>query len=340
MDRRNFLKSAGIAGAATISSAMGLEGPAPAAAQAVAGQPKRLTFATLRRADGYGLGVRTSRGVLDVAAAEQDFHANAPTTINAVLAGQGDLAGLAQLVQKADASAAPERYFIAADKPRFGPCVTNPEKIVCVGLNYARTRARPTSPFPKLPILFNKFNNALNRHRGTVRVSAMPATKFDYEAELVIVMGRRARNVSEAEALSYVFGYCTGNDFTARDLQMRTSQWMIGKTCDGFAPLGPYLVTADQVDPDQPEDRVHGQRRGAPVLEHQRHGVQLRADRQLRLQTDDAGARRHHLHRHAGGRDLGLPEGEAGVAQARRQASHHDRETGRPRIQLDVRPGE
>src|SRR5260370_17492006 len=63
-------------------------------------------------------------------------------------------------------------------------------------------------------------------------------------------MGKKARNVSEAEALSYVFGYCIGHDFTARDLQSRSSQWMIGKTCDGFGLLGPYLVTADQVDPN------------------------------------------------------------------------------------------
>ena len=79
-----------------------------------------------------------------------------------------------------------------------------------------------------MPILFNKFNTSLNAHQGTVRVSAIPATNYDYEAELVIVMGRRASNVSEAEALSYVLGYATGNDFTARDLQSRSSQWMIG----------------------------------------------------------------------------------------------------------------
>jgi 2-keto-4-pentenoate hydratase/2-oxohepta-3-ene-1,7-dioic acid hydratase in catechol pathway len=236
MDRRNFLKTAGVAGIATISSTMGLDQPTPAAAQAVAGhtgsQPKRLTFATLRRADGYGLGVRTSRGVLDVAAAEQDFHANAPTTIDAVLAGQGDLAGLAQLVQKADASAAPERYFIAVDKARFGPCVTNPEKIICVGLNYRKHAAETGQPVPSVPILFNKFNNALNHHGGAIAVSEEPAEKFDYEAELVIVMGRTAHNVSESDALGYVLGYCTGNDF------------------DGFAPIGPWLVSADQVDPD------------------------------------------------------------------------------------------
>jgi 2-keto-4-pentenoate hydratase/2-oxohepta-3-ene-1,7-dioic acid hydratase in catechol pathway len=113
-----------------------------------------------------------------------------------------------------------------------------------------------------MPILFNKFNTSLNSHQGTVRVSAIPATNYDYEAELVIVMGKRASNVSEAEALSYVLGYATGNDFTARDLQSRSSQWMIGKACDGFAPIGPYVVTADLVgDPNnlKIECRVNGE---------------------------------------------------------------------------------
>lgn len=110
--------------------------------------------------------------------------------------------------------------------------------------------------------LCNKYNSALNAHRGVIQVSAEPAEKFDYEVELVIVMGKTARNVREADALSYVFGYCIGNDFTARDLQSLTSQWMLGKTPDGFAPIGPYLVTADLVgDPNnlKLECRVNGE---------------------------------------------------------------------------------
>jgi 2-keto-4-pentenoate hydratase/2-oxohepta-3-ene-1,7-dioic acid hydratase in catechol pathway len=123
---------------------------------------------------------------------------------------------------------------------------------VCVGLNYAKHARETNNPIPKLPILFNKFNNTLNSHNAPVKVSAVKAEKFDYEAELVIVMGKRANDVSEADALSYVFGYATGQDFTARDLQMRSSQWMIGKTNDGFAPIGPHIVTADLVgDPNK-----------------------------------------------------------------------------------------
>jgi 2-keto-4-pentenoate hydratase/2-oxohepta-3-ene-1,7-dioic acid hydratase in catechol pathway len=95
--------------------------------------------------------------------------------------------------------------------------VTNPEKIVCIGLNYRRHAAETGNPVPKQPILFNKYNTALNCHGGTIGVSEEDAHNFDYEAELVIVIGRRARNVSEADAPNYIFGYATGNDFTARD---------------------------------------------------------------------------------------------------------------------------
>ncbi len=82
------------------------------------------------------------------------------------------------------------------------------------------------------------------------------ATKFDYEVELVIVMGRTARDVSEADGLAYVFGCCTGNDFSARDLPFKTSQLMLGKTSDGFGPIGPWLVSADQVPDLHSGDRL------------------------------------------------------------------------------------
>jgi 2-keto-4-pentenoate hydratase/2-oxohepta-3-ene-1,7-dioic acid hydratase in catechol pathway len=117
-------------------------------------------------------------------------------------------------------------------------------------------------PIPNQPVLFNKYNNALSPHRGAIKLPIEVANKFDYEAELVIVIGKMARNVSESAALSHVAGYCTGNDFSARDLQFDTGgQWMVGKTLDQFAPVGPYLVTADQVNPDRLkiECRVNGE---------------------------------------------------------------------------------
>jgi 2-keto-4-pentenoate hydratase/2-oxohepta-3-ene-1,7-dioic acid hydratase in catechol pathway len=145
-----------------------------------------------------------------------------------------------------------------------GRLLANPGKIVCIGLNYRRHAAEIGAPIPKVPILFNKFNNALAAHNAVIRLPPREvAYKFDYETELLVVMGRHARDVGEAEALDYVAGYCTANDFSARDLQLETGgQWMIGKTLDSFAPIGPYFVSAARVaDPNnlKIETRVNGE---------------------------------------------------------------------------------
>lgn len=223
---------------------------------------KNMTFATLRNGGAYRLGIKTDRGILDVQKAAAALGVPAPATIDEVLRGSGDGGALQQLTLKAQSAGNAEALFVDEARAEFGPCVTNPEKIICVGLNYSRHAGEARLPVPTVPILFNKYNNALCHHRGTVNVSQVPAEQFDYEAELVIVMGKTARNVSEADALSYVFGYCVGNDFSGRDLQLKTSQWMLGKTCDGFAPIGPYLVSADQInDPNglEIECRVNGE---------------------------------------------------------------------------------
>jgi 2-keto-4-pentenoate hydratase/2-oxohepta-3-ene-1,7-dioic acid hydratase in catechol pathway len=263
-DRRNFLAAAGATGAVVVTAAMAADGSVSAQPRESGSGPKELprgfTFATLRRPDGTGLGVRTGRGILDVVAAEKDFSEGAPRTITEVLMGAGDMTALQRLVVKAEASRAGP-YFVAEDRAQFGPCVTDPEKIVCIGLNYRRHAAETGNPVPTMPILFNKYNSALNFCGGTIAVSKEKAEKFDYEAELVIVIGRTARNVTEADAPKYIFGYCNGNDFTARDLQSRSSQWMLGKTLDGSGVIGPWLITADQVDGDnlKIECRVNGE---------------------------------------------------------------------------------
>jgi 2-keto-4-pentenoate hydratase/2-oxohepta-3-ene-1,7-dioic acid hydratase in catechol pathway len=133
-----------------------------------------------------------------------------------------------------------------------------------MGFNYRRHAEETNTTPPKDPPLFNKYNNSLNQHGGTIRLPTAVARQFDYEVELVMVFGRECRNVSEADALNYVAGYSTGNDFSARDLQTLTSQFMIGKTCDGFAPIGPYMVTSDLIpDPNnlRLETRVNGEQR-------------------------------------------------------------------------------
>ncbi len=140
-----------------------------------------------------------------------------------------------------------------------GPCldpdelmfanVTEPAKIVCIGLNYKKHAEETGGTPPSEPVIFSKFNDALSPAGGAVPLPGS-ARCFDYEAELVIVMGRRADCVSVEEAKSCIFGYTCGNDLSARDAQMRSTQWLIGKTFAGFAPAGPYVVTADEFDPD------------------------------------------------------------------------------------------
>lgn len=225
------------------------------------GLARGLTLLTMRRNGNYRLGVKTSRGVLDVAVASAMVQVPAPETMDALLQNQGG-PNLNALVDAALRSSLSPHALLDEGTIEFGPVVTRPEKIVCVGLNYRRHAQEIGVPIPRQPILFSKFNNALHPHNKPVRLPVEIASKFDYEVELVIVMGKEASNVSEADALSYVAGYATGNDFSARELQLETGgQWMLGKTPDHFAPLGPYLVTADQVNPDnlKVECRVNGE---------------------------------------------------------------------------------
>jgi 2-keto-4-pentenoate hydratase/2-oxohepta-3-ene-1,7-dioic acid hydratase in catechol pathway len=268
-DRRTFLKTAGVTGGAVLAgTAQGFTAgsvdaaPSPGGVGPGAELPKQMTFVTIRRGAELSLGIKTDRGILDVRRAEAALKVKAPTTIDDLLhARAGGAAALGRLVDRAAAKGA-NGLYVAEAAVELGPCVTRPEKIICVGLNYRRHAAEVGQPVPSMPILFNKYNSALAGHRAVVNVSQQPAEKFDYEVELVIVMGKTARNVGPADALSHVFGYCTGNDLTARDLQSRTSQWMLGKSLDGFGPIGPYLVTADQVaDPNglKIECRVNGE---------------------------------------------------------------------------------
>jgi 2-keto-4-pentenoate hydratase/2-oxohepta-3-ene-1,7-dioic acid hydratase in catechol pathway len=132
----------------------------------------------------------------------------------------------------------------------LAPCVHRPGKIVAVGLNYRRHAQETGAAIPETPILFSKFNNTLAANCQPVSLPKV-ATQYDYEVELGVVIGRPTADVSVQDALDYVLGYCTANDLSARDLQMRTSQWLLGKTLDGFCPVGPYLVTRDEVPDPQ-----------------------------------------------------------------------------------------
>jgi 2-keto-4-pentenoate hydratase/2-oxohepta-3-ene-1,7-dioic acid hydratase in catechol pathway len=127
--------------------------------------------------------------------------------------------------------------------------IPGPEKIVCIGLNYRKHAAEvgvDVDALPEVPTIFAKYPNALVPDGATVTV---PTGKTDYEAEVAFVVGRRAKDVAEADALEYVAGYTLLNDLSARDLQGATPQWMPGKVFDGSAPCGPYLVTPEEAGP-------------------------------------------------------------------------------------------
>jgi len=129
------------------------------------------------------------------------------------------------------------------------PPIPDPEKIVCIGLNYRKHAAEvgvEVDSLPDVPTIFAKFANALVPDGATVRV---PTAKTDYEAEVAFVVGERAKDVDEGDALDYIAGYTLLNDLSARDLQGATPQWMPGKVFDGSAPCGPYLVTPDEAGP-------------------------------------------------------------------------------------------
>lgn len=201
---------------------------------------------------GLALGVKTAQGILDVAAAHSALGPDAaPATPQAFFAaGLPTVNVLADLTERAVA-AGETAWFKDESSLKLGPCVPEPGKIICVGLNYRRHAEESGLPVPETPILFSKYNNAIAAPGEPVPLPKV-ATQCDYEAELAFVIGKRARNVSVDEALDYVLGYCNANDLSARDLQMRTSQWLLGKSLDKFMPVGPYLVTSDDVpDPQQ-----------------------------------------------------------------------------------------
>ncbi len=126
--------------------------------------------------------------------------------------------------------------------------VPDPDKIICIGLNYRAHAEETGADIPKAPTIFGKYRNALVPDGATVTLPAA-SRKVDYEAEVAFVIGRRASEVSEEDALDHVAGYTLLNDLSARDLQGLTMQWMAGKVFDGAAPCGPALITPDEAGP-------------------------------------------------------------------------------------------
>jgi acylpyruvate hydrolase len=157
-----------------------------------------------------------------------------------------DDGGLRELAARAAESDASARVALA--DVRLNAPVLDPQKIVCIGLNYRDHAEETGQELPKAPMWFAKFANSLIGSGEQVVLPAAHPARADYEAELALVVGRPARNVREDEALSYLAGAMPFNDVSARDLQMQNPLWTSGKAIDTFAPCGPALVTLDQID--------------------------------------------------------------------------------------------
>jgi 2-keto-4-pentenoate hydratase/2-oxohepta-3-ene-1,7-dioic acid hydratase in catechol pathway len=159
----------------------------------------------------------------------------------------------------------PNKLPLVKGKPRLGACVATPSKFVAIGLNFVDHAKESGNPIPEHPVVFYKAPTCIVGANDNVMVPR-DSTKLDWEVELGVVVGRTARYVDKKDAMRYVAGYCVINDVSERDFQMTksASQWSKGKGCDTFGPLGPWLVTTDEIKDPQSLDMwldVNGERR-------------------------------------------------------------------------------
>jgi 2-keto-4-pentenoate hydratase/2-oxohepta-3-ene-1,7-dioic acid hydratase in catechol pathway len=204
-----------------------------------------LKLLTFHRNNLLQLGIHTEVGVIDVAQASR-AHPGIPLTMDAAIRGGPEVMRTLQGLLKQPAA----NWLLNEQDLQPGPCVGSPEKIICIGLNYKRHAQETGMPIPETPVLFSKFNNTVAETEESIPLPEN-AVQYDYEVELGVVIGKEARYVPVGAALDHVFGYFTVNDMSVRDLQFRTSQWLLGKTLDKFFPTAPYLVTADEVGDPQ-----------------------------------------------------------------------------------------
>lgn len=205
---------------------------------------------------GERLGVVADDRVIDIAAAAEALHHEAlPSAMLQLLQG-GDallerVRTLLATVSEQGNSQNSYSYGVAAVRLRAP--LPQPGKIICVGQNYRDHVLEQNAEMPERPILFAKFNNAIVGPGDDV-IYPTTTSEFDYEAELVVVIGKQGKHINSEQAYEYVAGYMTGQDVTARDLQRGDKQWVRGKTQDTTAPTGPYLVTRDEVPDPQTLD--------------------------------------------------------------------------------------
>lgn len=199
-----------------------------------------MRLATILTPHGPRVALAVADGYIDLHATDPGL----PSCVKHLLA-----AGPAVRKAAAEAAASPAAVKYATNAVKLLPPVPEPGKILCIGLNYRDHAIEGGKAIPTEPVLFGKFRNTLIAHGDPIRLPKV-AQKVDYEAELVIVIGKTGKNIpNDNSAFGYVGGYTCGHDVSARDWQFRgeEKQWIIGKTFDTFAPIGPVLVTADEL---------------------------------------------------------------------------------------------
>lgn len=148
-------------------------------------------------------------------------------------------------------------HLLEIHEIQWKPVITHPEKIVCIGLNYRDHAIEINAKIPEYPVVFSKFNNVLTGHLEPIFLPGI-TKEVDFEAELAVIIGKPCKDVLAADAQAYIAGYSIFHDVSARDYQMRTSQWTLGKSFDSFGPLGPWMVTADEIpDPQSLDISLH-----------------------------------------------------------------------------------
>jgi len=218
--------------------------------------------------EGRRLGVLAGDRIVEVGALASAEHDASQTTqwlrdakdmTDIIKHGDEGLGRIGELVQRAGDSKIAEGFRHSVGSVSFLPAVY-PSKIIAIGRNYVDHAIEGGSEPPAVPLIFNKLANSLSAHNAPIVLHKISA-QTDYEAELAVVIGRRATRVSESEALNYVFGYTLINDVSARDLQFGDGQWVRGKGLDGFAPLGPFITTRDEI-PDVQALKIEGRLNG------------------------------------------------------------------------------
>lgn len=196
---------------------------------------------------GMRLGIQRDEQVLDITDACHELGVKAPRSMEALLESPDEGRELLDtLLQEAGESQA---YWRPLDDLNLGPAVPRPGKVICVGLNYRRHAEEANMPIPDEPVLFGAFANTISASGQDIDVSGLE--KLDYEAELGVVIGKAAKSVSAGQAGEHILGYCNANDLSERQLQLKSGQWLLGKSLDGFVPIGPGLRLADnEFDPN------------------------------------------------------------------------------------------